>query len=121
MQSLGEKDSVISSAHSTSLYDVSCPSWGGSSSESCVQQSSLSESLYLKMGVPPQRFLSTKQFHDQEASSTQSTGQSCPKEASIKYSNPNGQMISTSSGYFTNFPCSLSWLLLFPLFQGLIK
>ncbi|KAL5757419.1 hypothetical protein ACOSP7_020030 [Xanthoceras sorbifolium] len=99
MQNLCEKDSGLSSAHSASVYDVSCPSWG-SSSESCAQQPSMSETLCLKMGVPPQQFLSTKQFQDQESSSTQSTGQSCPKEASMNYSNPNGQtIISTPSGF----------------------
>ncbi|KAK3220381.1 hypothetical protein Dsin_014351 [Dipteronia sinensis] len=103
MKNFCEKDSGISSPHSTSLYDVSCPSWG-SSSESCVQQSSMPETFCLKIGAPPQQFLNTKQlsfqFQDQETSSTQSSGQSCSKEASMKDSNPNGRSIlSTASGF----------------------
>ncbi|KAJ4717834.1 Nuclear transcription factor Y subunit A [Melia azedarach] len=101
MLNLGNKDSGISSAHSTSMYDVSGPSWG-SSTESCVQQSSMSGSLSLKAGVAPRHFLGNKQlsfqFQDQESSSTQSTGQSCSKEASMKDSNPNGQSIISASG-----------------------
>ncbi|XP_031261849.1 nuclear transcription factor Y subunit A-3-like isoform X2 [Pistacia vera] len=101
MQNFCKKNSGGNSTHSTLLYDVSCPSWG-SSTESCAQQSSMSESLSLKMGAPPQHFLNSKQlnFHlqDQESSSTQSTGQSCPKEASMEHSNPNGPAASGING-----------------------
>ncbi|XP_044484563.1 nuclear transcription factor Y subunit A-3-like isoform X2 [Mangifera indica] len=94
MQNLCKQNSGGSSTHSTSLYDVSYPSWG-SSTESCAQQASMSESLSLKMGIPPQHFLSPKQLNfqlqDRDSSSTQSSGQSCPREAFMKHSNPNGQ------------------------------
>lgn len=93
MMNLCKKDSGIGSAHSTSPYIVGCTSLGNST-ESQVQQSSLSESLSLKMGVPPQHFHSTKQlsfqFQDQDSSSTQSTGQSYPEVASMGEGNAYG-------------------------------
>ncbi|XP_022720912.1 nuclear transcription factor Y subunit A-3-like isoform X2 [Durio zibethinus] len=101
MQNWHEKDSSISS-HSTGTYVVGCSSWGNST-ESRVQQSSMSESLSLKMGVLPQHFHNTKQlgfqFQDQDSSSTQSTGQSYPEVASAGVGNLYGQsLISASSG-----------------------
>ncbi|KAK6264262.1 hypothetical protein QUC31_012399 [Theobroma cacao] len=101
MQNLHKKDSGVSS-HSTCTYVVGCSSWGNST-ETPVQQSSVSESLSLKMGVLPQHFQHTKQlsfqFQDQDSSSTQSTGQSYPEAASAGDSNIYGQsLISASSG-----------------------
>lgn len=111
MPNLFSKDSGISSARSASMNGVSCPSWG-SSSESFVQQSSLSGCLSLKMAVPRQQFANTKQlgfqFQDHESSSTQSTGQSCSKEAFVKDGNPNGQsIISAPPGDYLNSKCSV--------------
>ncbi|XP_022723847.1 nuclear transcription factor Y subunit A-3-like isoform X2 [Durio zibethinus] len=101
MQNLHRKDSAVSS-HSMCTYVVQCSSWGNST-ESYVQQSSMSESLSLKMGVLPQHFHNTKQlsfqFQDQDSSSTQSTGQSYPEVASAGESNVYGKsLISASSG-----------------------
>ncbi|XWS20099.1 hypothetical protein CRYUN_Cryun31cG0071900 [Craigia yunnanensis] len=101
MQNLHKKDSAVSS-HLTCTYVVGCSSWGNST-ESQVQQSSMSESLSLKMGVLPQHFQNTKQlsfqFQDQDSSSTQSTGQSYPEVASDRDSNLYGKsLISASSG-----------------------
>ncbi|XVF86856.1 hypothetical protein PTKIN_Ptkin18bG0075700 [Pterospermum kingtungense] len=85
MQNLHKKDSALSS-HSTSTYVAGCSSWGNST-ESQVQQSSMSASLSLKMRVMPQRFHNTKQlslqFKDQDSSSTQSTGQSYPEDSNL--------------------------------------
>ncbi|XVF27019.1 hypothetical protein REPUB_Repub14bG0070400 [Reevesia pubescens] len=101
MQNLHKRDSGVSS-HSMSTYVVGCSSLGNSI-ESHVQQSSMSESLSLKMGVLPQNFHNTKQlsfqFQDQDSSSTQSTGQSYTEVASAGDSNIYGQsLISASSG-----------------------
>ncbi|KAJ4836845.1 hypothetical protein Tsubulata_018474 [Turnera subulata] len=86
MRKLHEKDSGISSAHSLSPYIAGCASFGHSS-ESHLQKSSLSESLSLKMGVPPQRYPNTKQlnfqFQDQDSTSTQSTGQSYSEDGTM--------------------------------------
>ncbi|XWS16190.1 hypothetical protein CRYUN_Cryun34aG0063800 [Craigia yunnanensis] len=107
MQNLHKKDSAISS-HSMCTYVVGCSSWGNST-ESHVQQSSMSESLSLKMGVLPQHFHNTKQlgfqFQDQDSSSTQSTGQSYHEVASAGDSNLCGKsLISASSGGNGPFP-----------------
>ncbi|XP_022715218.1 nuclear transcription factor Y subunit A-3-like [Durio zibethinus] len=101
MQNLHTRDSAVSS-HSTCTYLVGCSSWDNST-ESHIQQSSMSESLSLKMGVLPQQFHNTKQlnfqFQDQNSSSTQSTGQSYPEVASAGDSNLRWQsLISASSG-----------------------
>ncbi|XP_021295042.1 nuclear transcription factor Y subunit A-3-like isoform X2 [Herrania umbratica] len=101
MQNLHKKDSGVSS-HSMCTYVLGCSSWGNST-ETHVQQSSVSERLSLKMGVLPQQFHNTKQlsfqFQDQDSSSTQSTGQSYPEVASAGDSNIYGQsLISASSG-----------------------
>ncbi|KAL9460821.1 hypothetical protein AB3S75_003923 [Citrus x aurantiifolia] len=103
MPNLFSKDSGISSACSASMNGVSGPLWG-SSSESVVQQSSMSGCLSLKMAVPRQQFANAKQlsfqFQDQESSSTQSTGQSCSKEACVKDDNPSRQsVVSAPPGF----------------------
>uniref|UniRef100_A0A2P2J9W5 Nuclear transcription factor Y subunit n=2 Tax=Rhizophora mucronata TaxID=61149 RepID=A0A2P2J9W5_RHIMU len=85
-QNLCKKVSGISPAHFTSPYIVGCPSLGNST-ESRTQKSSVSESLNLTMGVPPQHLHGSKQvnfqFQDQDSSSTQSTSQSYPEAASM--------------------------------------
>lgn len=85
MKYLCEKDSALCSDHLTSPYALGCSSWG-TSSESDVQQSSMSKSLTLKMSVLPQQCHKTKppsfQFQDQDSSSTQLTGQSYPEISS---------------------------------------
>ena len=72
--------------HLTS-YALGCSSWG-TSSESDVQQSSMSKSLSLKMSVLPQQCHKTKplsfQYQDRDSSSTQSTGQSYPEVGSAQ-------------------------------------
>lgn len=113
MPNLFSKDSGISSACSASMNGVSGPLWG-SPSESVVQQSSMSGCLSLKMAVPRLQFANTKQlsfqFQDQESSSTQSTGQSCSKEACVKDDNPSGQsVVSAPPGDYMNPKCSLFW------------
>ncbi|KAB1218382.1 Nuclear transcription factor Y subunit A-3 [Morella rubra] len=102
MQSLCKKESVISFSCSASPYFAGCPPWGNST-ESHVEQSSISRSLSLKMGVPPQHSHNTKQlnfqFHDQDSSSSQSTGESYPEVASMRESNHRGQgMVSPQLG-----------------------
>ncbi|GAV84942.1 CBFB_NFYA domain-containing protein [Cephalotus follicularis] len=102
MQNLCKKESCTSSACSPSPYLVGCSSWKGST-ESPVQQSSLSESLSLKMGVLLPHFQNTKQLRfqiqDQDSSSTQSTGQSYSEVASMGENNTYGQcMTLTQSG-----------------------
>ncbi|XP_012445237.1 nuclear transcription factor Y subunit A-3 isoform X1 [Gossypium raimondii] len=81
-------------------YVVGCSSLGNST-ESQVQQSSISESLTLKMGVLPQHFHNNEQlsfqFQDQDSSSTQSTGQSYPEVASAKDRNLYGQTLTSAS------------------------
>ncbi|TYI85655.1 hypothetical protein E1A91_D04G010900v1 [Gossypium mustelinum] len=101
MQTLHKKDCVLS-PHLTCTNVVGCSSWVNSI-ESHVQQSSMSESLNLKMGIVPQHFHNSKQlsfqFQDQDSSSTQSTGQSYPEAASVGDSNLYRQSsISASSG-----------------------
>ncbi|KAE8688640.1 Nuclear transcription factor Y subunit A-7 [Hibiscus syriacus] len=101
MQNMDRKDSGVN-AQSMCTYVVSSSSLGNST-ESQVLQSSMSESLSLKMGVLPQHFHNTKQmsfqFQDQDSSSTQSTGQSCPEAAGAGDSNIYGQsLILPSSG-----------------------
>ncbi|XP_039041118.1 nuclear transcription factor Y subunit A-3-like [Hibiscus syriacus] len=96
-----KKDSAVSS-HSTCTYVVGCPSWENSTG-SHVQQSNMSESLILKMGVLPRYLNNTRQlsfqFQDQDSSSTQSTCQSYPEVASAGDSTLNEQsLISASSG-----------------------
>ncbi|XP_020219207.1 nuclear transcription factor Y subunit A-3 isoform X1 [Cajanus cajan] len=85
MKNLWEKDS--SSTHLTSPYVLGRSSWG-TSSDSDVQQSSMSKSLTLKMGVFPQQYRNTKslsfQYQDRDSSSTQSTDQSYPEVASAQ-------------------------------------
>lgn len=102
MQSLCKKESVISFSCSASPYFAGCPPWGNST-ESHVEQSSISRSLSLKMGVPPQHSHNTKQlnfqFHDQDSSSSQSTGESYPEVASMRESNHRGEgMVSPQLG-----------------------
>ncbi|TYH70922.1 hypothetical protein ES332_D05G151000v1 [Gossypium tomentosum] len=81
-------------------YVAGCSSLGNST-ESQVQQSSISESLTLKMGVLPQHFHNNEQlsvqFQDQDSSSTQSTGQSYPEVASAKDRNLYGQTLTSAS------------------------
>ena len=103
MQNLHKKDSTESS-HLACAYVAGFSSWGNST-ESHVQQSSISESLSLKMGVLPRHFRNTKllsfQFQDHDSSSTQSTGQSYPEVAGVGDSNFYGQsLISASSGLY---------------------
>lgn len=80
MQGFLKKDSHLRTAHSTAPCIVGYPSWW-TSSESHVEQSSLSNNLTLKMASPPpQNCQSPKQlvfqFQGQDSSSTQSTSQS---------------------------------------------
>ncbi|XVF74349.1 hypothetical protein PTKIN_Ptkin13bG0103200 [Pterospermum kingtungense] len=101
MQNLHRKDSAVGSL-STCTYVVGSSSWGNSTG-SHAQQSSMSESLSLRMRVLPQNFHSSKQlsfqFQDQDSSSTQSTGQSYPEVASAGDSSLYGKsLISASSG-----------------------
>jgi len=83
MKNLIEKDS--GSTYLTAPYALGCSSWG-TSSESDVQQSSMSRSLTLKMSVLPQQCHTTKplnfQYQDRDSSSSQSTGQSYPEVGS---------------------------------------
>ncbi|KAG2379987.1 hypothetical protein LR48_Vigan346s000100 [Vigna angularis] len=85
MKNLNEKGS--GSTHLTAPYALGCSSWGASS-ESDVQQSSMSRGLTLKMGVLPQQGRKTKplNFHyqDRDSSSSQSTGQSYPEVGSAQ-------------------------------------
>ncbi|KAK8551307.1 hypothetical protein V6N13_119778 [Hibiscus sabdariffa] len=101
MQNLHKKDSAAN-AHSMCTYVVGSSSLG-KSTESQVQQSSMSESLSLKMGILSQNCHNPEQlcfqFHDQDSSSTQSTGQSCPGAAGAGESTIHGQsLISVSTG-----------------------
>ncbi|KAJ1420372.1 hypothetical protein SESBI_14510, partial [Sesbania bispinosa] len=77
-----KKDSGPCSVHLTSPCVLGCSSWG-TSSESDVQQTSMSKSLAMKMSFLPQQCHKAKplsfQFQDQDSSSTQSTGQSYPE------------------------------------------
>ncbi|CAJ1950837.1 unnamed protein product [Sphenostylis stenocarpa] len=85
MKNLCEKGS--GSTHLTSPYALGCSSWG-TSSESDVQQSSMSRSLTLKMSVLPQQCHKNKplsfQYQDRDSSSSQSTGQSYPEVGSVQ-------------------------------------
>ncbi|GMI91753.1 nuclear factor Y, subunit A3 [Hibiscus trionum] len=103
MQNLHKKDSAVN-AHSMCTYVIGSSSLGNSTeSQFQVQQSSMSESLSLKMGILPQHCHNPQQlnfqFQDQDSSSTQSTGQSCPEAAGAGDSNIYGQsLISAPSG-----------------------
>ncbi|XP_062087759.1 nuclear transcription factor Y subunit A-3-like isoform X1 [Humulus lupulus] len=101
-KSLLKEDFGVRSVQSESQVFVGCSSWEGST-ESHAQQSSVSKSLSLNMGVPTQHFHNTKQlifqFQDQDSSSTQSTGQSHSEVASMKGNLYGNDMISTLSGY----------------------
>ncbi|KAE8696372.1 Nuclear transcription factor Y subunit A-7 [Hibiscus syriacus] len=95
-----KRDSVVSS-HSTCTYVVGGSSWENSTG-SHIQQSNMSESLSLKMGVLPRYLNNAKQlsfqFQDQDSSSTQSTCQSYPEVASAGDSTLHEQsLISASS------------------------
>ncbi|KAK7349281.1 hypothetical protein VNO77_06527 [Canavalia gladiata] len=85
MKNICNKDA--GSAHLTSPYTLGCSSYG-TSSESDVQQSSMSKGLTLKMSVLPRQYHKTKplsfQFQDQDSSSTQSTGESYPEVGSAQ-------------------------------------
>ncbi|KAE8699417.1 Nuclear transcription factor Y subunit A-7 [Hibiscus syriacus] len=101
MQNMHRKDSGVN-AHSMCTYAVSSSSLGNSTG-SQVLQSSMPESLSLKMGILAQHFHNTKQLSfqilDQDSSSTQSTGQSCPEATGAGDSNIYGQsLILPSSG-----------------------
>lgn len=102
MQDLCKKDSRLSSAPSVSPDIVSCPSWW-SSTDSHVQQSSLSNTLSLKMETPSNH-LSFK-LQEQDSLSTQSTGQSYPELASLGGSNGNS-IVSVQSGNLIYSLCS---------------
>ncbi|KAG5100627.1 hypothetical protein JHK82_045679 [Glycine max] len=84
MKNLCEKDS--GPTHLT-YYALGRTSWG-TSSESDVQQSSMSKSLSLKISVLPQQCHKTKllnfQYQDRDSSSTQSSGQSYPEVGSAQ-------------------------------------
>ncbi|KAL5171382.1 Nuclear transcription factor Y subunit A-3 [Glycine soja] len=84
MKNLCEKDS--GPTHLT-YYALGRTSWG-TSSESDVQQSSMSKSLSLKISVLPQPCHKTKllnfQYQDRDSSSTQSSGQSYPEVGSAQ-------------------------------------
>ncbi|XP_061365150.1 nuclear transcription factor Y subunit A-3-like isoform X2 [Gastrolobium bilobum] len=96
MKCLCEKDSSLCSAHSTSPYVLGCQSWG-TSSESEVQQSSMSKSLSLKVDVLPQQCHKSKalsfQIQEQDSSSTQSTGQ-----ISVQHNSSTGSTLSGTGG-----------------------
>lgn len=102
MHNLLKKVSGVSPVQAESQLFVGCSSWENST-ESRAQQSSISKSLSLNMGVPAQNCHNTKQlifqFQDHDSLSTQSTGQSHPEGSSMKGSNLNGHgMISSLSG-----------------------
>ncbi|XP_038705605.1 nuclear transcription factor Y subunit A-3-like isoform X2 [Tripterygium wilfordii] len=82
MQKLCNKESGVICVHSMSPFVVGCSSWENSN-ESCVRNSSISESFTLKMGFSPQDFHSNKQlsfqYQDQDSSSTQSTDRNATK------------------------------------------
>ncbi|CAJ2661063.1 unnamed protein product [Trifolium pratense] len=92
MKCLCEKDS----AHSTPHHVFGCPSWG-TSSESEVQQTSMSKSLSFKVEALPQKCHNSKalsfQFQEQESSSTQSSGSSQSGQIPFQHSS------STSSTF----------------------
>ncbi|QCE02418.1 nuclear transcription factor Y [Vigna unguiculata] len=81
------KNLIEKRSGSTHPYALGCSSWGASS-ESDVQQSSMSRGLTLKMGVLPQQCHKTKplnlQYQDRDSSSSQSTGQSYPEVGSAQ-------------------------------------
>ncbi|KAA8540254.1 hypothetical protein F0562_024183 [Nyssa sinensis] len=76
-----KNESGLSSARLMAPFVVGVPSWC-TSTESQIQQSSLSSNLSLKMSTPHQHCQNAKQlgfqFQDQDSCSTQSTGQSYP-------------------------------------------
>lgn len=103
MQDYYKKDCDLSSAHSMAPRVAGCASWW-TSAASQVEQSSLSKNLSLNIATPNQHGHVTKQmgfqFHDQDSSSTQSTGQSYHEVASVEESNHCGQSIfSTQLGH----------------------
>jgi len=86
------KNLIEKRSGSTHPYALGCSSWGASS-ESDVQQSSMSRGLTLKMGVLPQQCHKTKplnlQYQDRDSSSSQSTGQSYPEVGSAQSGTSN--------------------------------
>ncbi|GAU19012.1 hypothetical protein TSUD_193500 [Trifolium subterraneum] len=89
MKCLCEKDS----AHSTSHHVFGCPSsWGTSESE--VQQTSMSKSLSFKVKALPQKCHNSKalsfQFQEQDSSSTQSSGSSQSGQIPFQHSSSTG-------------------------------
>ncbi|XP_012571402.1 nuclear transcription factor Y subunit A-3-like [Cicer arietinum] len=103
MKCLCEKDSGLCSAHSTSHHVFGCPSWG-TSSESEVQQTSMSKTLSLKVDAIPQKCLKSKalsfQFQEHDSSSTQSSGQSYPEVGSPQSGQIPFQHSSSTSSTF---------------------
>ncbi|GMH14219.1 hypothetical protein Nepgr_016060 [Nepenthes gracilis] len=109
------KDRDAVTASSASDCGLSHQSWL-TSTESNIQQSTLSETLSLKMGIISQHYPSVKElglsFQDQDSSSTQSTGQSYPEVASIENHNPyqetslgyNGTQEKPADGHYKSAP-----------------
>lgn len=122
MQNLDKKNSGFGSAHPTFPFIVGSSSWENST-ETHVQHSSSSNSLILNMGVPLHNYHNSKQsrinFHDQDSSSTLSTGQSLSEVDSMKEGNPCGQgMVSAQSGScicrpIFSYPCFFLLQLMF--------
>lgn len=115
MQDFYRKDSDLSSAHSMAPRVAGCASWW-TSAASQVEQSSQSKNLSLNITTPNQHGHIAKQmafqFHDQDSSSTQSTGQSYHEVASVEEINHCGQSIfPTQSGNYLH-------LLFFTLISG---
>ncbi|KAI8544660.1 hypothetical protein RHMOL_Rhmol08G0312900 [Rhododendron molle] len=109
MQDYYKKDCDLSSAHSMAPRVAGCASWW-TSAASQVEQSSLSKNLSLNIATPNQHGHVAKQrgfqFHDQDSSSTQSTGQSYHEVASVEESNHCGQSI-----FSTQLGTELPWLM----------
>ncbi|XAR49904.1 hypothetical protein NMG60_11004084 [Bertholletia excelsa] len=103
MQDFGRKDSDIGSIRSTApCLTLSASCWNSAASEN--QKLCPSENLSLKTATPNHGSHVARQlgflFHDQESSSTRSTGQSYFEAASVGESNPLRQsMVSLHSGY----------------------
>lgn len=95
-----KKDFGLCSAHSTSPDFLGCSSWK-TSSGSHGQESPMSKSLSLKMGVLPQQSLKTKlfsfQFQEQDSCSTQPTDQSYHRGVSANSGHFSMQYSSSSA------------------------
>lgn len=118
MKCLREKDYGLFSAHSTSPNVLGCQSWG-TSSESEVQQSSMSNSLSLKVDVLPQQCHKSKalsfQIQEQDSSSTQSSGQSYPEVGSAQSGQIPFQHSSSTGSTFSRNEKSMGCFIRSPM------